>query len=100
MVRRGQPPIEGDGGLARLSEQRSDALALGDACRSLSRCVLGPLQHLPEPDLVLGRVPINSHSEFSHRPRIGGAYNGNAHGFVQAVRIDIDAVNNALGIRE
>jgi hypothetical protein len=69
--------------------------------------VRGPLQHLPEPDLVLGRVPVNSHCEFSHRSWIDGAYvilaqlrNSNGYSFVQAFRIDIDAVKNALGIRE
>ena len=94
-------------GLCVLAEQEPHPLPLRNPFRPFGRALLGPLRDLPEPDLVLDGIPVDRYDEFRHRAGLLGINvvfaelrHGNRNGFVQALGIDIDAVQDAVRIGE
>lgn len=89
------------------SQQRPDPLPLRNPCRPFRRALLCPLGHLAKPDLMLHGIPVDSNGEFRHWARTQridivlpelGHSNGNR--LIEAFRVHIDAMKNAVRIGE
>ncbi len=78
-----------------------------DSCRPFLRRWFSRFEHLLKPDLVFSGFAIDSHRELCSRYRRERANvifpelpDSNSDGLVKALRFDIDAMHNAIGITE
>ena len=69
--------------------------------------MLRPFENVLKAKLMLRWIAMDRHSELGHRARVRRtdivfteAGDGNRNGFVQALRVYVDAMENAVGVGE